>query len=122
MKFFLSFCFLKPVLKFSVQAFNNPSLAFSLQQCFLFPFSIFPSTIFFPSAILPFNNTFPSKQSKSFFPLFKGPQSKRPKAKQKVQKPQKPKVNPPEAKAPLPPSRVFYSNKQGGAKGRGVTL
>jgi hypothetical protein len=57
-------CFLKPMLKFSVQTFYQPL------------FSIFPSTILFPSAIFPFNNSFPSKS----FPHQKA-QSNAPKAK-----------------------------------------
>jgi hypothetical protein len=57
------------MLKFPVQTFYQsllsifPSaifpLAFSLQQFFPFSFSIFPSTILFPYAIFPFNNSFP---------------------------------------------------------------
>jgi hypothetical protein len=98
-------CFLKPILKFSVQTFYQPL------------FSIFPSAIF------PFNNFFPSKsfphqkaQSKSFFPIIKGKKSPRAKS----QKPsKKSKEKPQKAKAPLPPSGVFYSSKQSGAMGRG---
>jgi hypothetical protein len=66
-------------------------------------FGIFPSTVLFPLAMFPLNNSFPF---------------------QKLPTPKKPEVKPqkPKAKTPLPPSGVFYSSKQGGAKGRGVTL
>jgi hypothetical protein len=59
-------CFLKPMLKFSVQTFYQPL------------FSIFPSTILFPSAIFPFNNSFPF---------------------QKLPTPKKPKIKPQKQKA-----------------------
>jgi hypothetical protein len=86
--------FLKPMLKFSVQI--NSSLAFSLQQAS--------------------HTKRPKVKASSQHSKAK---SQKPKAKQKVQKPQ---VKPQKAKAPLPPSGVFYSSKQGGAMGRGVIL
>jgi hypothetical protein len=101
------------MLKFSVQTFYQPL------------FSTFPSAILFPS--VPFQK-FPHQkaQRKSFFPIFKGKKPPGQKAKSQAKKSkspkvQKPKVKPPKAKSPLPPSGVFYSSKQGGAMGRGVT-
>jgi hypothetical protein len=60
-------CFLRPMLKFSVQAFYQPL------------FSIFPSIILFPSKSFPHQKA----QSKSFFPIVKSkkPKVKPPKAK-----------------------------------------
>jgi hypothetical protein len=109
-------CFLKPMLKFSVQTFYQPL------------FSIFPSTILFPQQFFPLIILFPSKsfshkrpkvKSYSQYSKAKGPPKQKAQAKQKVQKP---KVKLQKAKALLPPSGVFYSSKQGGAMGRGVTL
>jgi hypothetical protein len=77
-------------------------LKFSVQTFYQLLFSIFPSIILFPSKSFPHQKA----QSKSVFPIFKG--KKPPRAK-----------NP---KASLPLSGVFYSSKQGGTKGRGVTL
>jgi hypothetical protein len=101
-------CCLKPMLKFSVQTFYQHL------------FSIFPSTILFPSAIVPFsfyhfsfNNSF-----QQFFPsiiLFPSKSFPHQKAQSKAPKKQK-------AKAPLPASGVFYSSKQGGAMGRGCDI
>jgi hypothetical protein len=58
--------------------------------------------------------------------MFKGKKHLPPKQKAKSQakspKVQKPKVKPQKAKAPPPPSGVFYSSKQGGTTGRGMTL
>jgi hypothetical protein len=79
------------------------------------PWILLPSIILFPSKIFPFQKA----QSKNFFLIFKGKNPHKGKAKQKVQKL---KIKPQKAKALLPPSRVFYSNKQGRAMGRGMTL
>jgi hypothetical protein len=100
------------MLKFSGQTFYQP--LFSIFPSAIVPSSLwhFPSMILFPSAIFSFS-IFPSTilfHSKSF--LHQKAQSKTPKGKSQKAK----------AKAPLPLSGVFYSSKQGGAKGRGVTL
>jgi hypothetical protein len=82
-------------------------LKFSMQTFYQSLFSIFPSTILFPSAIFPFSNSLPFQKLLPNIQRQKASQSKKPKAKQKVQKPE---VKSQKAKAPLPPSGVFYSS------------
>jgi hypothetical protein len=95
-------CFLKPMLKFSVQTFYQPL------------FSIFPSTILFPSAIFP-SKTFPHQKAQSKvkassqYSKAKSPPKQKAKSQAKGPKAQS---KAPKAKAPLPPSGVFYSSKQ----------
>jgi hypothetical protein len=113
------------MLKFSVQTFYQPlfnnsfpfnnfslfPLAFSLQQFFSHQ-QFFSSIILFPSKSFPHQKA----HSKSFFPIFKGKKPPKQKAKSQAKSPKA------QSKAPLPPSGVFYSSKQGGATGRGITL
>jgi hypothetical protein len=80
-------------------------LKLSVQTFYQTLFSIFPSAILFPS------KSFSHQKAQTKVPKDKS-QAKSPKAQSKA----------PKAKGPLPPSGVFYSTKQGGATGRGMTL
>jgi hypothetical protein len=107
------------VLKFLVQTFYQPlfSISFPCNKFFSLH-QFFPSIILFPSKSFPHQKA----QSKIFFLIFKGkkhpsPQSKKPKAKPKVQKSKSKALK---GKGPF--TSFFYSSKQGGAMGRGVTL
>jgi hypothetical protein len=114
-------CFLKSVLKFSVQTFNQPLFS-------NFPLTILSLQQFFPSVILFPSKRFPHQkaQSKIFFPIFKGKNPPKSKSQMPSKKSKGPKAQSkaPKRKSPKKPLALlqwaFYkSGKQGGAEALG---